>query len=149
MRRQDEPALLIAAIRRFLNPEAPLPDFTNIDWTKLLRLADAHAVTPMLFTALECSQIPDSVAEQLRSQLETSVVRSLGQAAELVRLVGLLEGQKIEVVALKGPTLSRYLYGDVGSRVSGDIDVLIKPDAVLHVRDVLVANGYSMENTLH
>src|ERR1051326_1752127 len=124
---RSEPAFLLAAVRRFLNPEAPLPDFANINWTELLRLADAHAVTPMLFTALEGSRIPDAAAAQLRSALETSVLRSLGQAAELVRLVGLLEREKSEVVALKGPTLSRYLYGDVGSRVSGEIEVIVRP----------------------
>ena len=35
-----EPAFLIAAVRRFLNPEAPLPHPETIDWTVLLRLAD-------------------------------------------------------------------------------------------------------------
>jgi len=48
-----EPAFLIAAVRRFLNPEAPLPHPETIDWTVLLRLAAAHAVTPMLHTALQ------------------------------------------------------------------------------------------------
>ena len=144
-----EPAFLIAAVRRFLNPEAPLPHPETIDWTVLLRLAAAHAVTPMLHTALRKVSIPHVVAEELRSRFERSGVLSLAQSGELARLVGLFEEHAIPVVALKGPMLSRYLYGDLGARTSGDIDVLVKREDVLRSRDALVSSGYRVANTLH
>ena len=142
-----EPAFLIAAVRRFLNPEAPLPNPETIDWTVLLRLAAAHAVTPMLYTALREVSIPHAVAEELRFGFESSAAWSLAQSGELARLVGLFEERAIPVVALKGPMLSCHLYGDLGARTSGDIDVLVKREDVLRSRDALVSSGYRVANT--
>ena len=144
-----EPAFLIAAVRRFLDREAPLPDPEKIDWTVLLRLAAAHAVTPMLYTALREVSIPHAVAEELRFGFESSAAWSLAQSGELARLVGLFEERAIPVVALKGPMLSCHLYGDLGARTSGDIDVLVKREDVLRSRDALVSSGYRVANTLH
>jgi len=144
-----EPAFLIAAVGCFLNPEATLPDARQIDWTAVLRLAAAHAVTPVLHTVLRDVPVPDAVTEELRSDYESAVRRSLAQSAELARLVGLVEEQGIPNVALKGPMLSRYLYGDLGGRTSGDIDLLVKRKDVVGVRDVLVSNGYRLTSTVH
>ena len=144
-----EPAFLIAAVRHFLDAEAPLPDSQNIDWTAVLRLANAHTVTPMLYNAFRETPIPDAVAEQLRSAFETSVRWSLAQSGELTGLVGLFEEKGIPVVALKGPLLSRYLYGDLSVRSSGDIDVLVKQDDVRRSRDALVSSGCRAANRLH
>src|SRR5437016_11220638 len=140
---------LIAAVRRFLNPEAPLPNPETIEWTTLLRLAAAHAVTPMLYMVLRDASIPDVAAEKLHSGFESSAVWSLAQSGELARLAGLFEEQGIPVVALKGPLLSHYLYEDLGARTSGDIDVLVKGEDVLRSRDALVSSGYRVANTLH
>ena len=144
-----EPAFLIAAVRHFLDAEAPLPDSQNIDWTAVLWLANAHTVTPMLYNAFRETPIPDAVAEQLRSAFETSVRWSLAQSGELTGLVGLFEEKGIPVVALKGPLLSRYLYGDLSVRSSGDIDVLVKQDDVRRSRDALVSSGCRAANRLH
>src|SRR5437016_6307260 len=102
-----EPAFLIAAVRRFLNPVEDMPDAQTIDWPTLLRLAGAHSVTPMLFMALEEVSIPAAAAEELRAAFERSVVRSMAQVAELTRITGLLQNHGIPVVWLKGPLLSQ------------------------------------------
>jgi len=106
-----EAEFLIVAVRRFLNPEAALPDPKPIDWTALVGLAAAHAVTPMLYAALREQSVPEAVQENLRCALEDSVRRSLAQSGEFARVAGLLEERGIPVVALKGPLLSHYLYG--------------------------------------
>src|SRR5262249_15320117 len=49
----------------------------------------------------------------------------------------------------KGPLLSRYLYGDLAMRSSGDIDLLVHREDVLAVRDLLVAHGYRVSTDLH
>src|ERR1051326_5135860 len=98
-----EPAFLIAAVRHFLDAEAPLPDAENVDWASVLRLANAHTVAPMLYTAFREVPIPDGVAEHLRSAFETSARWSLAQSGELTRLVRIFEEKGIPVVALKAP----------------------------------------------
>ena len=144
-----EPQFLIAAVRRFLGSDAALPDTEGIDWPVLLRLSDAHAITPMLDSALRDSPIPQVFAEQLRSRFENSVRYSLAQSGELVRLAELFEKHRVSFVALKGPMLSQYLYGTLGTRTSGDIDVLVREQDIPRIRDILVSAGYRLTTTLH
>jgi putative nucleotidyltransferase-like protein len=143
-----EAAFLLSSVRHFLNPAAPMPDPEKIDWPSLLDLAHAHAVIPMLYTALQNAPVPDSVSDELRSRFAQSVRWSLAQSAELVRLAALFEKLGIPMIALKGPMLSQYLYGDLASRMSGDIDVLVKAEDVLVMRDTLISNGYRATNSL-
>ena len=144
-----EPAFLIAALRRALNGETALPDADNIDWTVLLRLADAHAVIPILDIALRDLSLPDNVAEELHSAVKRSAGWSLAQSAELVRLADLLDKNGIPFVAVKGPLLNAYLYGDLSVRSSGDIDLFVKREAVPQMRDILASNRYPLTSTLH
>lgn len=145
---------LLAAVRRFLGSEAEEGGVKrgvreDLDWPALLQLSDAHAVTPMLYSALRDTPIPPDFAEQLRSQFENSVRQSLAQSGELARLAGLFGEHRISFVALKGPMLSQYLYGALGARTSGDIDVLVKKEDVPRIRNILASSGYRLRTTLH
>ena len=144
-----EPAFLVAAVRRFLHADAPLSEPKNIDWDILLRLASDHAVTPMLYSVLRDVPLPERIATELRSAFETSVQWSMAQSGELAGLAALLAEHEVPFIALKGPLLSRYLYGELTARSSGDIDLLVKPDHVLRIRDLLASRGYRVANTLH
>jgi len=139
----------VAALRHFLNPKSTLPDAGKIRWNTLLDLAKAHAVTPMLYAALREVPLPDDIAAELRARFQNSVQWSLTQSAELARLTALLEENDITSISLKGPLLSRYLYGELGARSSGDIDLLVKPGDLLLIRDLLLSRGYRVANTLH
>jgi hypothetical protein len=137
-----EAQFLTATLRRFLAGGAPCAEPpANLDWAALLRLADAHAVTPMIYSVLRDAR--------LRSSYEASALKSLTQSGELTRLAEIFEKHRIPFVALKGPLLSQYLYGALGARTSGDIDVLVKMDDVPHIRKMLVSCGYRLSSTLH
>src|SRR6266404_1792592 len=142
-----EPRFLLSALRHFLRGDqrdAP-PWESGLNWETLLDLADAHAVTPMLYSALEGKMAGGGLAEftdRLRARYENSVRCSLAQSAELSRLSGLFEERRIPFVALKGPMLSQYLYGALGARMSGDIDVLVKRQDVPRVRKTLAGARY-------
>ncbi len=144
-----EAEFLVAALRHFLDPKSTLPDAGKIHWNTLLDLAKAHAVTPMLYAALREVPLPDDIAAELRARFQNSVQWSLTQSAELARLTALLEENDITSISLKGPLLSRYLYGELGARSSGDIDLLVKPGDLLRIRDLLLSRGYRVANTLH
>ena len=87
--------------------------------------------------------------DQLHTRVQTSVRYSLVQSRELAQLAGLFEQNRISFVALKGPMLSQYLYGGLGMRASGDIDVLAKQEDVPRIRKILVSSGYRVTTTLH
>src|SRR5438552_13685653 len=147
-----EAQFLVAAVRRFLSPtseNAASLDTTGLDWSELLELSDAHAVTPMLFAGLRDTPIPEKITDELRTRVQTSVRYSLAQSRELAQLAGLFEEHCISFVALKGPMLSQYLYGALGMRTSGDIDVLAKKGDVPRIRNILVSSGYRVTTALH
>src|SRR5437867_5099135 len=147
-----EAQFLVAAVRRFLSPTSETVaslDTTGLDWPELLELSDAHAVTPMLFAGLRDTPIPEKITGELRTRVQTSVRYSLAQSRELAQLAGLFEEHRISFVALKGPMLSQYLYGALGMRTSGDIDVLAKKGDVPRMRNILVSSGYRVTTTLH
>jgi hypothetical protein len=123
---------------------------TKVDWSSLLRLAEAHAVTPLLYTALgQDESVPETFREALRSTYETSVRQSLAQTAELTRIAEIFGQRRIPFVALKGPMLSQYLYSALGARSSGDIDVLVRKEDIPRIRKALIPAGYRLRSTLH
>jgi hypothetical protein len=139
-----EAAYMLAAVRRFLNPAAPLPDPTGIDWERLVQRGWDHAVIPMLQAVLDVEGVPRDAREALRSAMRHSVRRSLTLSAELARLGGLFAQLEIPAIALKGPALSRYLYGDPASRSSADLDFLVKPEHLARIHDALRARDYRL-----
>ena len=96
-----EPEFLLSILRRFLSSlgavsdrpgrsqSALAVDTTSLDWPALLNLADAHAVTPMLYSVLRDTPAPQDFAGQLRSRFENSVRHSLALSGELARLAAL------------------------------------------------------------
>src|SRR5262249_17631482 len=145
----SEPEFLASALRSFLGSASSDTFAEDSNFPVLLQLADAHAVTPILYTALRDQPLPPPFGGQLRSRFENSVRQSLAQTAELARLAALFDEHRIPLVALKGPMLSQYLYGELGTRSSGDIDVLVKPEDVPQIRNILAPAGYRLHTTLH
>ena len=86
--------------------------------------------------------------EALRADLEEDSRTSLLLSGELCRVTDLLNHHQVAFVPLKGPLLSQRLYNDVAVRASGDLDLLLKPDDVLRVRDLLIAAGYRVDSPL-
>jgi hypothetical protein len=134
------PQVLIATVRRFLGTSTEEPHL-EVDWPSLLSLAEAHGVTPILYLTVG--------RDELRNRFEGYVLRSLAQSAEIVRLAQIFDQNGIAFIALKGPMLSQYLYGSVGIRASGDIDVLVESKDMPRIRRVLVSSGYRMITSLH
>lgn len=144
-----ESEFLVAAVRRFFHPEDPLPDPSELDWSELMRLSSAHAVTPMLYRALGSVPMPQHAAESFRSAFEENTRWNLALSGELCTLAELFKEHQIAFVPLKGPGLSQQLYGDLSMRRSGDLDWLVHPRDVLRVCNVLTARGYRVGSPLH
>jgi hypothetical protein len=117
----------------------------SVDWTAFGGCVERHRVGAFLHHRLPPevrSALPGMVVQHLQHQSQTNVRRALMQAAELVRLVKLLEEKNIPVISLKGPLLSRQLYGELGLRHAGDIDLLVKPENAGRANALLLEAGY-------
>lgn len=144
-----EAAFLLAAVRRFLRPESPLPQASSLDWDRLAAMTSAHTVVPQLYLAVKDSPVPPDWLARLREQFEAAGRFNLALSSELVRLLWVLEREGIAAVPLKGPALAVTLYGNLALRASSDLDLLVHPCDFPRVRSLLACNGYRQTSVQH
>lgn len=115
------------------------------DWPALIEQARQQNVLGLLASRLRREQIPEvppEVMAELDRARAASAARALRMSVQLLRLLDLLEGAGIEVMPVKGPTLSQDVYGDPTVRSFGDLDILMRSTDAARARDVLLSNGY-------
>ena len=123
----------------------------NVDWPKLLRLADHHGVSSLLYQSLfrmGDSAAPAQAFESLRRRHDINVHKCLFLTRELVRVLDNLESLGIEVMPYKGVVLSQTLYGDMALRQSGDMDLLVHVSDLPRTKKNVRELGYTPQLTL-
>lgn len=103
---------------------------------RIFALADEvlrrHAMTAML----------GEFQPALAVRAKKARLRSLRLAAESQRLSEILSDAGIEHRFIKGPLLSKKIYGDPGLRHSKDLDLLVKPENVSSALTLLQEEGW-------
>jgi hypothetical protein len=145
----SEARLLLACARTTIDPvhspairtllQAP------IRWLPLIALAEQHRVLPLLsrqLHAVAADLVPQPVLEQLREQALGAARQSLFLTGELIKLLELLQSHGIDAIPLKGPLLATVAYGNLALRQFDDLDILVRTQAMLPARDLLIAQGY-------
>jgi hypothetical protein len=112
-------------------------------------MAGAHGLTALLYRGLKraCPDlVPPAILRGLRARVRQHAAEGLLLAGELLRVLNLLEEDRIQAVPFKGPVLSALAYGDATIREFGDLDILVRwPDAQ-RARAVLMSHGFTSEN---
>jgi hypothetical protein len=115
-----------------------------IRWKSLFDLAERHGTLPLLFDAF--SKIEDAVpAEQLRilqQAYQTNLHKAMFLSRELIRILDCLSAAGLEVMPYKGLALAEAVYGDIALRQAGDIDLLIRPQDLPRIIEVVRELGY-------
>lgn len=93
------------------------------------RLVDAGRAAP---------ELADAVARGREAAIRRGTVHEL----LTLDLTATLERKGIACLPLKGQLLSKTLYGEVGLRGTGDIDLLVDPDDLWAAGDLVHARGY-------
>jgi hypothetical protein len=116
-----------------------------VDWHKLLRLADHHGVTSLLYQTLAPLQdaIPSGALPALRQSCETNIRKSLFLTRELIRILDCLDRLGIEVIPYKGLVMSEVYYGDMALRQSGDMDMFVRKQDVARIKTLVRDFGYT------
>ena len=115
----------------------------HIEWRRVTLAAGSHGVLPLVYRQLKAAGIaPDDLAP-MRSEFYGNALNNLHLARELARVVGLLGGQSIEVIAFKGPVLALQAWGDLALRQFNDLDLLVHPGDAARAVEVLIADGYT------
>ena len=116
-----------------------------IDWEAFITLVDRHRVIPKVYrnlNGLDGNGVPEQIRRSLQNRFERNAKRSLALTAELVRLIKLLKKNGISVVPLKGPVLALQVYGDLGMRHAGDLDLLVAPEHIGQAEQLIRQEGY-------
>lgn len=111
-----------------------------IDWPRFCALARRHRVTGFARIALDAAGI--AVPPTLIGGQRRRVARNLLLLDEAGRIAALLAERKIAAVFLKGGGLAELAYGDQNVKQTLDNDLLIAPEHIADVIELLAQAGY-------
>jgi len=116
-----------------------------VDWEAVLRLADHHGTSSLLYKNLARLEdiVPAPALASLRQRYETNVHKSLFLARELIRILDCLDALGLDVIPYKGFVLSEVYYGDMALRQSGDMDLFVRTRDVARIKKVVRDLGYT------
>ena len=138
--------LLVAACKAALDDRSIDALRPEIDWDRLLRLADRHRVQALCWNALKpfADDIPEYVAASLQAQAREIVMANLRAAAECGRLQEAFDSTSIPLLFLKGLTVGALAYREPYLKMGVDIDLLVDPDRLAEAAHQLRAAGYAL-----
>lgn len=113
------------------------------DWEAVVTDGAQHRVMPLLASAVRAAgSAPEAVAKQVKARARSAAILAMTQTAELFRIGAAFSARGIDWITIKGPALAKLAYGDVGTKASHDVDLLIHPDARADAFAAMRALGY-------
>lgn len=111
-------------------------------WMDVLALANEHLLTPAL---ADCPVLPDDVRDYVVTLRRLNGERNAALRRQAVELAGALNRRGIEPALLKGGlTLFDGPYGDPGTRMMRDLDLLVPASSRDAAIEVLQSLGYGL-----
>lgn len=117
---------------------------------RLIELAREHGVLPLL-----CSQVLDAdvalsseCLSQLRCEYYTNLAQNLAAVSELITLLAVFTENGIFALPFKGVALAQCMYGKIGLRPAGDLDLLINRTDLSTATEILIHRGYELRTVV-
>ncbi|AKD54565.1 nucleotidyltransferase family protein [Spirosoma radiotolerans] len=125
-------------ITRFVSHQA-------VNWNRLYALAERHRLKPFLYHSLrQIGTVPDSFLAALKQDCQVTTTDNLLKLHQYHSVAMLLADNGIDHIPLKGIYLAEHVYPDSGLRISGDIDLLVRPTDVFATIDLLQKHQYHL-----
>lgn len=118
----------------------------DFDWTVFLTTARRHRVQGLVWRGLQqldCA-VPAAIAQALARDSTNIAQDGLRAAAESARLVESFSRAGVASLFVKGLTLGKLAYGDPFSKMSWDIDLLVRPSQLIAAAAELERLGYRL-----
>jgi hypothetical protein len=117
----------------------------DLDWSRLAETLSARRLLPTLgprILELAEGRASDEFATLVEHAIDLG--RHRGALLQLIstRAMAALANAGIRSTPLKGPILGEAIYGDLGRRLSGDIDLLVAPEQLDAAVEVIRGLGY-------
>jgi hypothetical protein len=116
-----------------------------LNWPMLVELSETEKMLPLLSRTLsQCpiDKIPPAILADVRSRAASKAMHALSMAAELSRILRMLEAGGVTAIAFKGPTLALLAYGNLALRDAVDLDILVPHRQLASAIEILSADGY-------
>jgi hypothetical protein len=116
----------------------------SIDWDRFLRVVRRHRVVGLVHDGLSRAQIgvPPDIARKIAEQAAATTRENLALAAEAVRLQSLFGEANLPIAFVKGVSLAKLAYGDLGLRHGKDLDLLVTPQSFPAAAVLVERAGY-------
>jgi hypothetical protein len=136
---------IVECLRSLPGRGTPRAPGDSLDWNLLLLSAEAEGLGPALGFACRANppaSMPVAVRERLQRDLIEGTASHLILSGELGRILKQFEREGIAVIPLKGPALGETLYPSPALRPCADLDLLVRPERVRPVDELLRRLGY-------
>lgn len=135
MNLKKEDRLLIGLIKYIDRKDYfKLENLSLSDWEHIIHKSQKHSLAPLMYRYLRDinpnNNIPSRVLHRFRNLYRLNLIYNMRLFGELKRVINLFNKNGIPVIVLKGAHLAEIVYGNIGMRVFGDIDLLIKKNQV-------------------
>jgi hypothetical protein len=124
----------------------------SLNWEEVLASAFWHGIAPLLYNNLKDIQesylIPREIMDQMRTAYHGNLARNMYLYAELKRILETFCDKGVKVIVLKGAALAKTVYGDIGLRPMGDIDLLVKREDLPHAENIMSGLGYNFQGNM-
>ena len=126
-------------------------DIDNVDLDKLIEQLSNHLIIPLFYVKIKTKKIsskfPKEFTKYLKYIYEINKERNKKLLREVRMLSRILDKNNINYLFLKGSAnLVSNIYEDIGERMIGDIDFLIKKKDIKRTEGVLEKNNYFSQN---
>lgn len=146
MRSDHEIELLLQIVKGSALPEITESSFSA---PRLIQLAERHKVVYqlLLFAQQHETLFTGEQIEKLNSRCRNMALHSLTQLHELKRIAAVFNEKGMGYLCIKGPQLSRMIYGREALKESVDLDImLLHQEDLTEAHTILSGLGYTRSN---
>lgn len=114
------------------------------DWNKLSTQAEAHGLTPLLYTHLQAANVPLPIAikEQWQARTMQHGHANHVRGHVLAEILTAFQAAEIDVLILKGAALAHLIYPNPSLRPMRDIDLLVSQAQARPAQALLAELGF-------
>lgn len=118
----------------------------NIKWNEIIEEANEHNVKGLIYTAINNTNyirtMDKYILDDLKKNTFFSGMYQINHIKQVAKLLEIFNKEQIKVVALKG-LIVREFYPYPEQRTMGDADIIVKPEDLDKVIDILKRIGYT------
>ncbi len=131
-------------------PEGTLKRLSPTDWESLLDRALRFKVGGLFYRETRRRDfpgdlVPVEVRHRLRDAYRNVATINTGLFLGVTRVLAAFAEEGLPVIALKGLSLARQVYGDIALRPMSDIDLLVKEEDLVRAGRILLTLGYGQD----